>query len=548
MINSTTTKVGNLHESNYADWLVMLGMAFDQVQGPVFDTTVSPDRLWDLYINNIDPALRQYHNCNCCKNFIRRYGGLVVVSDNGTLRPALWTPHVLEQTNLMYPELNASLAALAAELRNSEVFGVFLSSEKVYGNPVTGIWRHMNVVPNTTQVYTGRLKTAFQRSAEKTEEYRTVSLALSEWRQEDLDYVVELSKSDTLYRGEKISGPIEWIANLKRSTSNTKNAKARKNLIWQAVASAPSGFCHPRSSVMATLLDDLKVMPVEQAVAAFKKKMHPLQYQRPTQPPRVGNVVSAEKMIAVLGSKDSLERRFARLDEAVTFWWPESRSVLKRQAVMAGQDLPVFGSVIPRGKEPERAKRGIRETMTWVKFQDRILADATRIRMLMPSRRDSFTALVTAQHPDAPPILQWDMENNRNPVSWYVWHGGSLPSQFGLVSGRYVDVLGISLKPCYWTLRKETMEHQGEGVIFLLEGANDQQNKGSGLFPEILKSEYRDIRATIEAYSRQQQILEVEGPKAQGLMMFKNRDRTNKIELLITRKGIETEIVIDRWD
>lgn len=45
--------------------------------------TTDAKYLWDAYLLNIPPDARQHYNCNSCRHFIERYGGLVVISSNG---------------------------------------------------------------------------------------------------------------------------------------------------------------------------------------------------------------------------------------------------------------------------------------------------------------------------------------------------------------------------------------------------------------------------------------------------------------------------------
>ena len=50
--------------------------------------------------------------------------------------------------------------------------------------------------------------------------------------------------------------------------------------------------------------------------------------------------------------------------------------------------------------------------------------------------------MVTAATPEAPPILQWDAEDNRNPVSWYYHAGidGEMKRRVIAAGGQYADV------------------------------------------------------------------------------------------------------------
>ena len=62
---------------------------FDQMcqSGKLFRSTVTGDQLWQAYLEGFvedamfrDPESSE-HNCNHCKNFIRRYGNVVAVID-----------------------------------------------------------------------------------------------------------------------------------------------------------------------------------------------------------------------------------------------------------------------------------------------------------------------------------------------------------------------------------------------------------------------------------------------------------------------------------
>lgn len=58
--------------------------------GKLFRSKVSGQELWDIYISSFkkedNPVFRDpnstLHNCNLCKNFIRRYGNIIAVNEN----------------------------------------------------------------------------------------------------------------------------------------------------------------------------------------------------------------------------------------------------------------------------------------------------------------------------------------------------------------------------------------------------------------------------------------------------------------------------------
>jgi hypothetical protein len=171
-----------------------------------------------------------------------------------------------------------------------------------------------------------------------------------------------------------------------------------------------------------------------------------------------------------------------------------------------------------------------------------VLTDAKQIELNVPSV-GSFTALITATHADAPPILQWDTEAQRNPVSWYMYVGGSHATRWGLRPD-WTPVTAVALQPSMWFGDK--FEHQGKGAIFLLDGARDAHSQSLALFPEILKSDLHGVRSVIEAHSRIGRIAGVEESTACGLTFS---DKLQPVHVRVTHAtGVAVEYKIDRWE
>jgi hypothetical protein len=185
------------------------------------------------------------------------------------------------------------------------------------------------------------------------------------------------------------------------------------------------------------------------------------------------------------------------------------------------------------------------QTMTWDKFRRTVLPYAERLQFLAPGH-GSYTALVTAVNADAPPILQWDREDRRNPVSWYFWNGGSTAASFGLRGGTYVEVEAVALKPSMWGDETEN-EHQGKGVVFVLAGARESKMAGAALFPENLKAEFHGIRSVMEAYSRSAAIEGLKEPHVAGIMMTTGPEGWDA-DVRAWSGGRSTGYRLDRWD
>ncbi len=473
-------------DHGYDNYVSRMSKRVEKITSPLFTTDAAG--LFDLYLSSLPTTDRQHYTCNTCKHFFERFGGLVTINADGTLESLMWE----EQ------EASAFYASAAERLRvaveNAKVTGVYLSKESMYGTPATGgpvRWTHYAVKVDSKRVYKARTKDAGEAMAEKREEFKMVSRALSELTVDQIETAVTLLSAGGLANAVAVLGRAEWLLSLKRLVNKKKSHQA--NHIWAAIAVAPVGFAHIRSSMLGTLLDDIKSgTDLETLKRSFAAKMAPTAYQRPQAAPTIGTIKQAEDMVRKLGIETALERRFARFDEIAinTLWQPKAT----RSAAMEG----VFGHLRAPKAAPSQKTTGI-EKITWASFSKKIMPLASEMHVLVPYGTANFIALVTATHEDAAPILKWDTEDERNPVSWYLYSGGSAASQWGLSGGAYVQVKGICDLPCHWN-GKQT-PGLPEGRVFLLEGAQDKNADGLGLFPQILKSELHGVRAVIEAHS-----------------------------------------------
>lgn len=524
--------VGNHHDGDYDAFLGRMNERFlancDSGAKPLF--TTDAEDLWSLYLGAFsDQAERQYHNCHACRQFVERFGALATIGDDGMVAPAMW--HEDDAPEAYRP----ALAAMAKAVRRAKVTGVFLSSDAVWGTPETGVWHHLAVRPAASMVFKRATQTAGQAMAEKREDFKTVMHALNEFTQPHLENALTLLRSDALYRSEKVLGQAEWLHGLHVARAAAHGA-GKANAVWRAIATAPDGFCHPRSSMIGTLLEDIAAgKDFGEVSRAFAAKMDPLAYQRPQAAPTAGAIAAAEKVMQQLGAAGALARRFARLDEVQALWRPMPK---KDEAPAGG----VFGHLKPKGATAP-SMRLPAKTMTWDKFQRTVLPTAERIEFLAPSH-GSYAALVTAVNAEAPPILQWDREDARNPVSWYLWNGGSPAAQWGLRGEEFHEVAAVALKPSMWN---RGYEHQGAAVLFVIADARETRMAGAALFPEILKAEFHGIRSVIEAYSRGASIEGLDDQHAAGVMLSKGNKAWNAT-VRVWSAGRPLDYRLDRWD
>ena len=520
---------------------------------------------------------RSTYNCWTCQKFVDDFGGLVRIGEGGELVAALWSPDMPEFFHF-------AVRDMVRIIHRANIIGVFLSDCAVMGRLSCGGFNHMAVktyrknssLKNPMAPTYAFISDSFYSpdpakcrkvEAEKAEDFLSLCRALEEYSLETVQTAGQVLTSGHLYRSEKAKDRIDWLLGLKLGMMQTKNKKLQNNMIWSAVAAAPAGWCHVKSSIVGSLLDDIKSgMSFVTIQNRWETKLDPTRYLRPQVAPDAGNIAQAEKLIEQMGCRRSFERRFARFDEIPEWiWMPRPMSMMDHgnEALKMG----MFSHISPKNKKdiPLASPPNIPPTvMTWEKFAREILPGAKKIEY-SSAARDHFSAIVTAENADAPPIIQWDREESRNPFSWYLYQNGSSPHQWFdplcTVGGStpFVAVHGICFQPSMWghppmkdmhmceswANHQKKMAHQGRGVFFILAGCRDQKHSqvGGALFPEIMKKEFHPIRATVEAFSRSARLGGYDDATACGVRL-----QANGGGMAGTLKVDRLKYKIDRWD
>lgn len=496
-------------------------------------TTQSPG-LYEAYLDGAPRGARTSRTCRACQQFIERFGGLVTIDANGHTSSIFWAPETAP------PAYETAIRRVAAIVAKAPVDGVFISEEKTWGKPMTEAWTHFAVSAPPSQIFHltfgSPIQTAHQAMAEKKQDYETLQRGLAEFSVEHVRLAHSYLTNGSLYRSEKCEGVAKWLLDLHEARATIKG-RPRDNVVWLAMAAAPVGFCHVKAGMIGTLLEDIAAaLPFEMIKERFDEKMNPLHYQRPQAPPSAGNIAQAEKIVEQLRSARALDRRFAKLTDIQAIWTPAPpKTETVRGGVFGHLYTPERSAVLPSGAPPV--------VMTWTKFERDILPKAETIDFLVPHGHAPYTAYVTAADPDAPPILQWDHAERRNPVSWYVYHAGSPASTWNLAPG-WTPVTAVALQPSMW---HGAFDHQGASVCFVLKGARDTVLKcGAGFFPETLKSEYHAVRATLEAYAQRAVIAGREEAEVCGIRLQKGQ--AWDFVFRVTAGGVQTAYKLDRWE
>ena len=90
---------------------------------------VDRDKIWEVYLSSFpeENGVRQSNNCNCCKSFLRQFGGIVTIKNNKMV--SLWD---FETDN---PEYGGAIKALRDYIHSLSIKGVYYHDQQLVGTP-----------------------------------------------------------------------------------------------------------------------------------------------------------------------------------------------------------------------------------------------------------------------------------------------------------------------------------------------------------------------------------------------------------------------------
>ena len=289
---------------------------------------VESEDIFERYLAAFPPGsnpmfrARTEHDCQCCKQFVRRLG-VVVAIKNGKMT-TVW-----DDLDVSGPYAQVA-ATLSAHIKTLPVVAVFRTKERRYGAAYTydsktnQRWYHFCGEVDAKHFATDD---AAKRS-EKAAVFQVCRRGLAEIRESDLDTVLDLINSNGLYRGEEHKPAITGFRELLRAY---KAAGSSDLFIWENLGNRNASF---RNTVIGTLLTDLaEGKDIEVAVKSFETKVAPTNYKRTTAIITQRMVEEAVQKLTDLGLGGAIYRRYARLSDVsvndVLFVDNESKGKMK---------------------------------------------------------------------------------------------------------------------------------------------------------------------------------------------------------------------------
>lgn len=288
----------------------------------LFEVNVDKEEMWNLYLDSFPAGTneiyreRRWHDCNCCRQFIRSIGNAVIIKDGKI--STIWD---FETNDSTYQSV---LNALSNFIKSHAISDVYVSKVNKIGtlqnyeemeNGQLKEWHHFYLeLPNRLVDKTirseGDIKGTFR-------DVRNVfKRSLDEISEDSLLTILELISSNTLYKGEEWKSVLNEFLKYKKEYDKLTTDKEKELFAWEQSVNVGPVIGKIRNHSIGTLLVNVSEgMDLETAVKKYEQIVAPANYKRPKEIFTKRMLDDAKKTIEELGYMDSLSRRFATIDD-----------------------------------------------------------------------------------------------------------------------------------------------------------------------------------------------------------------------------------------
>lgn len=382
----------------------------------LFEVAVDKDELWNTYLNSFpagtNPIFRERteHDCSCCRHFIKSVGAAVVIKDGKV--HTIWE---LDLGDSMYQPV---CDALDAFVKTHAVSDIYLSKFKKIGtdhnfediNGKAHRWDHFflelpDKFVNHTSASNEEIKGKFRDTR------NVFKRSLDEITMDAVDTVLELISSNTLYKGEEWKGVLTEFKKYKKEYDKLTSSEDKALYTWEKSITAGTAIGRIRNHSIGTLLVNISEdMDLDTAVKKYEQIVAPANYKRPKAIFTKKMLEDAKKTITELGYMDSLQRRFATLNDISVNNVLFSNKDAARK--MADAD-DIFGQM-EKDVAVNPKKFSKVEEISAQDFISKVLPTAKEIEAFVENKHEkNFVSMIAPVHKDAKTMFKWN-----NGLSW----------------------------------------------------------------------------------------------------------------------------------
>lgn len=381
----------------------------------LFEVELDKEVLWDKYLDSFPAGTneifreRQEYDCSCCRQFIKSIGNVVAIKDNKIT--TIWD---FEIDNTTFQPV---VKALSNHVKSHSVSNVFVSKfkkigtnrnyENVDGNIIE--WDHFYLELPSKFVDRGS-----SSEAEIKGEYKgtrdVFERSLEELTEDSVLTVLELIYQNSLYKGEEWKTVLNEFLKHKKAYDQLSSSDEKVNYVWEQSVKVGGVVGRIRNHSIGTLLVDISNgVELDEAVRKYEVIVAPENYRRSKPIFTKKMLEEAQTTVEELGYKESLQRRFATLDDITinNILFSNKDSAKRIKAFDVFEEMA--SEVVVNPKNFSRV-----EEVSIDNFIKNILPTAKEIEVLMENKHsNNMVSLIAPENKDSKTMFKWG-----NNFSW----------------------------------------------------------------------------------------------------------------------------------
>lgn len=383
----------------------------------LFEVGVDKDEMWNTYLDSFPTGTneifrkRREYDCSCCRQFVKQIGSAVVIKNNKL--ETIWDLGIHDD------KFEPVAKAMSDFVRRHCVTDVYVSKFKKVGTEYNyeqyedgtmKKWEHFQIIlddkfVDKTARSIGDIKGGFRDTK------NVFKRSLDEISMDALETVLELINSNTLYKGEEWKTILMEFKRYKKEYEKLSSDDVRDLYSWENSVKAGIAIGRIRNHSIGTLLVNVSNdMDLDTAVKKYEQIVAPANYKRPKAIFTKKMLEDAKKTISELGYMDSLNRRFATLDDITV------NNILfsnKDAAKRISDSSDIFGELEKQAVVNPRKFSRVEE-ITANDFIKNVLPSAKEVEVLVENKHsNNFVSLIAPCNKDSKSMFKWN-----NGLSW----------------------------------------------------------------------------------------------------------------------------------
>lgn len=414
--------------------------------GKLFRADVSTSKIWETYLNSFKPENNKVfrdpesseHNCNCCHNFIRRYGNIVSINSDGNLeslfsnisdvgeyqdsvdvcRDLIVNSNIKDvffetfnelDKNLNYESCKKSQDVFQLGVKSNlkkytkeeaDKFGV-VSTDKVYE------FEHFNIqLPKQFVDMSG--KSIEQIMAFYRDKYQVFKRAMEEIPLDTLNLVKDLINQGSLLDGTSHLHAVEEYISMWSKLADT--APDKDSWYWNTSYELEERTAKFKNTLIGVLCTELaEGMDLNKACENWNKRVDPINYHKVTAPITQRQIKEAQMFVEENGYIESFDRRLATIDDIKV-----DEILHSNVGDSKVKSASIFDNMKATSTQHKRAEFDKLEEVSIEKFMKDIISTCTSMEVYLENRmQGNLCTLTKAVNNDSKPIFKWS-----NNYSW----------------------------------------------------------------------------------------------------------------------------------